>query len=141
MKAETVQSQKDINRKKVRRRKTINRFIFLGGTFTLILGIIGIVIPILPTTPFLLLTAAAYAKSSKRFYNWLLNSRILGMYIRNYKEGKGMPLKLKIFTISALWITISISLIFLTKMIWLQILLIIIAIAVSIHIIGIKPKN
>ncbi|MFX1407557.1 MAG: YbaN family protein [Promethearchaeota archaeon] len=141
MKAETVQGKKYINRKKVRRRKIINRLIFLGGTFTLILGIIGIVIPILPTTPFLLLTAAAYAKSSNRFYNWLLNNRILGMYIKNYKEGKGMPLKIKIFTISALWITISISLIFLTKMIWLQILLIGIAIAVSIHIIRIKPKS
>jgi len=141
MKAETVQSKKCINRKKVRRRKTINRLIFFGGTITLILGIIGIVIPILPTTPFLLLTAAAYAKSSKRFYNWLLNNRILGMYIRNYKEGKGMPLKLKIFTISVLWMTISISIIFLTKTIWLQIILIGIALAVSIHIIRIKPKS
>lgn len=141
MKAETVPNKTLTNIKKVKRKKFINRLIFLGGTFTLFLGIIGIVIPILPTTPFLLLTAAAYAKSSNRFYNWLLNNRILGMYIKNYKEGKGMPVKLKIFTISILWITISISLVFLAHIVWLQILLIGIAIVVSIHIIRIKPKT
>jgi uncharacterized membrane protein YbaN (DUF454 family) len=140
MKAETVPKQKSVKIKKSHRKKVINRLIFLGGTITLILGIIGIVLPILPTTPFLLVTAAAYAKSSKKFYNWLMSNRILGMYIKNYKEGKGMPLKLKIFTISVLWITITISLVFLTNLFWLQIILIGIALVVSIHIIRIKPK-
>ena len=114
---------------------------FIGGTFSLILGIIGIVVPILPTTPFLLLAAACYARSSERFYNWLLNNRILGSYIRNYLEGKGMPIKVKIFTISMLWISILISAFLFIQIIWVRIVLIIIAIAVTIHIILIRPKK
>ncbi|MFX0002143.1 MAG: YbaN family protein [Candidatus Hodarchaeota archaeon] len=132
----TVNKGKERSKKK----KLINRFIFLGGFISLVLGIIGIAIPILPTTPFLLIASAAFAKSSSRFNRWLLNNKILGAYIRNYREGKGLPLKVKIITITILWITILITLIFLMGLIWLQILLICIAIAVSIHIILIKPK-
>ena len=125
---------------KSKKKKIQNRLIFLGGTITLILGIIGIFIPILPTTPFLLISAAAYAKSSSRFHHWLLNNKILGFYIRNYKEGLGMPLKVKILTLTLLWVTIAISAL-LISILWVQILLIIIAFAVSIHIILIKPKK
>ena len=117
------------------------RLIFIGGFLSLILGIIGIVIPILPTTPFLLLASAAFAKSSEKFNRWLLNNKILGAYIKNYREGKGLPLKIKLITLSLLWMTILISITFLMDLLWVQILLIIIAIAVSIHIILIKPKD
>ena len=123
------------------RKKIVKGFYFLGGTISLSLGIIGIVLPILPTTPFLLLAAACYARSSQRVYNWLLNNRILGAYIRNYIEGRGMPIKVKIFTISLLWITILISAFFFIQIFWVRIVLIIIAIAVTTHIILIRPKN
>jgi len=123
------------------RKKIVIALYFLGGTISLSLGIIGIVLPILPTTPFLLLAAACYARSSQRVYNWLLNNRILGAYIRNYIEGRGMPIKVKIFTISLLWITILISAFFFIQIFWVRIVLIIIAIAVTTHIILIRPKN
>jgi len=123
-----------------KRKKIINRMIFLGGFISLILGVIGIALPILPTTPFLLLASAAFAKSSERFHRWLLNNKILGAYIKNYREGKGLPLKIKIITLSLLWITIIISILFLMHLFWVQVVLICIAIAVSIHIILIKPK-
>ena len=74
------------------RKKVIDALISLVGIISLILGSIGIVLPVLPTTPFLLLSAACFAKSSKRFYNWLMNNRILGTFIKNYKEGLGMPI-------------------------------------------------
>ena len=122
-------------------KKIKNRLIFIGGFISLILGIIGIIIPILPTTPFLLLASAAFAKSSERFNRWLLNNKILGAYIRNYREGKGLPLKIKILTLSLLWITIFISMFFLMDLLWVVILLICIGIAVSIHIILIKPNT
>lgn len=125
---------------KIKTKKCIKRLIFLGGFISLILGIIGIVLPILPTTPFLLLASAAFAKSSERFHKWLLNNKILGAYIKNYREGKGLPLKIKLITISFLWITIIISIFLLMKLFWVQIMLICIAIAVSIHISLIKPK-
>ena len=134
------QSELELDDKKPRK-KIVKGFYFLGGTISLSLGIIGIVLPILPTTPFLLLAAACYARSSQRFYNWLLNNRILGAYIRNYIEGRGMPIKVKIFTISLLWITILISAFFFIQIFWVRIVLIIIAIAVTTHIILIRPKN
>ena len=114
---------------------------FIGGTASLILGIIGIVLPILPTTPFLLLASACYAKSSKKFHNWLLNNKILGKYIQGYLKGSGIPIKSKIIAISMLWISISISAYFFVQILWIRIVLIIIAIAVTVHIILIRPKN
>jgi hypothetical protein len=123
------------------RNKVINSIVFVVGLISLILGAIGIVLPVLPTTPFLLLSAACFAKSSKKFYNWLMNNRVFGTIIKNYKEGKGMPIKTKIFTLSTLWITIMITIFFFVKILWLQIILWIIVIAVSTHIILIRPKN
>jgi uncharacterized membrane protein YbaN (DUF454 family) len=141
MKNDSKSKEKTKENKQFGRNKVKNRLIFLGGLISLILGIIGIVIPILPTTPFLLLASAAFAKSSEKFHRWLLNNKVLGAYIRNYKEGKGMPLKIKVITLLLLWITISISILFLMNLLWIQILLICIAVAVSIHIILIRPKN
>ena len=109
-----------------------------AGTIFVGLGIIGIFLPILPTTPFLLLAAACYARSSKRFYDWLLNNKLFGVYIKNYREGKGVPLKVKIFTISLLWVTILFSVFFIIQILWIRIFLIIIAVGVTIHILTIK---
>ncbi|TFG29128.1 MAG: DUF454 domain-containing protein [Promethearchaeota archaeon] len=134
------QSELELDDKKPRK-KIVKALYFTAGTISLIFGIIGIVLPILPTTPFLLLAAACYARSSDKFYNWLLNNRILGSYIRNYIEGRGMPIKVKIFTISMLWITILISAFLIIQIFWIRVVLIIIAIAVTIHIILIRPKK
>ena len=133
-----------MQRKSKQRNKTSNwllKWILVtAGTVFLGLGIIGVFLPILPTTPFLLLAVACFLRSSERFYNWLLNNRILGSYIRNYREGRGMPRKIKAFTISMLWITILISF-FLIQITWVRCILIVVAIAVTIHIILIRPKK
>ena len=102
------------------------------------LGILGIFLPILPTTPFLLLASACFARSSKKFYDWLLNNKLFGNYIKNYHEGRGVPLKFKIFTISLLWITILFSIYYVVDNFWVEVILFIIAISVTIHIITIK---
>ncbi len=121
--------------------KLIQVLLITTGTFFVGVGIAGIFIPILPTTPFLLISAALYARSSKRFYNWLINNRIFGRYIRNYREGKGIPLKVKIITTILLWITIGYSAIFAIDIFWVRFLLVIIAIGVTIHIVRIRPKD
>jgi len=108
------------------------------GTFFVGVGIAGIFIPILPTTPFLLIAAALYARSSQKFYNWLINNKIFGKYIKNYREGKGIPLKLKIYTIAFLWITIGCSAFFAVNILWVRITLTIVAIGVTVHIARIK---
>ena len=82
----------------------INKILVGFGTFFLIIGIIGIFIPILPTTPFLLLAVACYSKGSKKFYNWLINNKWFGEYIQNYRERRGIPLSVKIISIIVLWI-------------------------------------
>lgn len=99
------------------------------------IGCVGVVLPILPTTPFLLLSAACYYKSSERMHRWILNNRWFGNYIRNYKEGKGLPLKTKIFTLTLLWIVISYSALFVVSMFVLQVVLFAVAVGVSIHLI------
>ena len=110
----------------------------VSGTFFLVLGIIGIFIPLLPTTPFLLLTAACYIRGSKKFYNRLIKNRWLGGYIKNYQEGKGIPLTVKIISIIFLWITIVFSTVIIVANIFIRIILIIIAIGVTVHILTIR---
>lgn len=131
---------KNSQNKKKLRKKIIKKLYFLGGTISLTIGIIGIVLPILPTTVFLLIATSLYSKSSQKLYNWIINNKILGTYIRTYKEGKGIPLRVKIFTLSLLWLTILITMFLIIDIFWIQILLLIIAISVSIHIILIRPK-
>lgn len=119
----------------------LNKILVGLGSFFLVLGIIGIFIPILPTTPFLLLATACYARGSKRFYNLLMNNKWLGVYIRNYREGRGIPLTVKILTITLLWITIVFSTIVIVSNYLIQIILMIISIAVTIHILTIKTMK
>jgi uncharacterized membrane protein YbaN (DUF454 family) len=108
------------------------------GTFSLGLGLLGIILPLLPTTPLLLLSAYCYSKGSKRLHKWLINHKWFGKYIRNYLEGKGIPLKTKIIAIAFIWITISFTALFLINILWLRIVLFTIAIAVSIYLIRFK---
>jgi uncharacterized membrane protein YbaN (DUF454 family) len=123
-------------------RTTAKRRLLIGaGTLSTGLGIIGVFVPILPTTPFLLLAAACYMRSSERFYQWLINNRVFGAYVRNYIEGRGMPVRIKIFTILLLWLTIGLSITFGVHNIVIRIVLICIAVGVTAHISLIKKRK
>ena len=119
-------------------RNWIRPLLVTFGTLFVGLGIVGIFVPVLPTTPFLLLAAACYARSSPRFYHWLLYNRWFGNYIRNYRQRKGIPLKVKVLTITLLWVTIGASAIFAVQALLVRIILILIAIGVSIHVLSLK---
>ena len=97
--------------------------IFLG-TISLGLGILGIFIPGLPTTPFLLLTAALYVRSSKRLYQKLITNKILGRYIQNYTEKRGITKRVKIYSIGIMWFMIGISVVFLIKAVTIKMVII-----------------
>jgi len=115
------------------------RRVWIGaGTLFVGVGTLGIFLPLLPTTPFLLLAAACYARGSKRFYNWLLGNRWFGNYIKDYRERKGIPFKTKILSISLLWVTIGYSAVFVASIPLVRAILIGIAIGVTIHIIRIR---
>jgi uncharacterized membrane protein YbaN (DUF454 family) len=112
----------------------------IAGTFFLVVGAVGIFVPVLPTTPFLLLAAACYARGSHRMYHWLLNNRVFGIYIKNYLEGRGMPLKLKALTIFILWLGIGLTIVFGVQHWALRTALVLIGAGVSIHIILISAR-
>lgn len=109
-----------------------------AGHITLVLGVVGIFLPILPTTPFLLLSAACFMKSSKKLYHWLINHKILGLYIRSYIQYKAITRKSKIISISFLWVVISTSALFFMTLLWMRIMMLCIAIGVTIHLLHMK---
>ncbi|MDL2247745.1 YbaN family protein, partial [Bacteroides sp. OttesenSCG-928-J23] len=113
-------------------------FYIIVGTISLVLGVIGVFLPLLPTTPFLLLTAALYFRASPRLYNWLLNHKYLGSYIRNFREEKAIPLRAKIVSVSLLWGTILYCIFFVITLLWVRILLFCIAAGVTYHILSFK---
>lgn len=121
---------------KTGKQKLFRVFLLIGGTFSLGLGAIGVFLPILPTTPFLLISAACYMRSSERMHKWILNNRWFGEYIRNYQEGKGIPLKTKVLAITVLWGAIFYSAFFaLDEILIAQIALLAIALGVSVHLV------
>ena len=110
----------------------------LAGTLCVAFGVIGMLLPVLPTTPFLLLAAFLYARSSRRFYTWLMTNRWFGAYIRNYREGKGLPLRHKLLTILLLWASIIYAAWFVVSVWWLKLILVGIACGVTYHLVTIK---
>lgn len=89
-----------------------------AGLLCVALGVLGIVVPGLPTTPFLLLAAFCFARSSERFHQWLLSHRWLGPYIRNFEDGRGMTLRDKTITVGTLWLTMGITIVFFVPVWW-----------------------
>lgn len=117
---------------------TIKKYILAGlGSIALALGIIGIFVPVLPTTPFLLLASFCYVRSSKRLHGWLMNHRVFGRYLENYITHRVVKRSVKIYALVCLWITMSVS-IFVVKSIHLTVLLLLIGLGVSIHLLKLK---
>ncbi|MCM2318033.1 MAG: YbaN family protein [Pseudomonas sp.] len=86
------------------------RWLLLGiGWLSVALGVIGIFLPVLPTTPFLLLAAACFVRSSRRVYIWLVTHPRLGPWIRDYLDGEGIPFKAKAWAIGLMWVSILLS--------------------------------
>ena len=122
-----------------RQRSGLTRILLIvGGTLCVALGVVGIFLPVLPTTPFLLLAAICYSRSSTRFYHWLVTNRWCGAYIRNYREGRGIPLKQKLLTLGLLWLTIGFSAWFFVSLWWVRLTLVVIASGVTLHLLRIK---
>ena len=108
------------------------------GTVCVGLGVLGMFLPLMPTTVFLLLAAYCYSRSSERFHNWLMNNRFLGKYISSYKSGKGISVRQKISTIAVLWLSIGVSIWLLAASFWPTLLLLAVAIGVTTHLLWIK---
>jgi uncharacterized protein len=84
----------------------------VAGTVCVGLGIVGLFLPVVPTTPFLLLAAACYARASGRFYNWLLNNRTFGPTIREWRRYRSIPYRTKLTAIGLMAVTLTSSIVF-----------------------------
>lgn len=109
-----------------------------GGILCVVLGTLGIFLPVLPTTVFFLLAAAAFAHSSDRLYKWIMNHRVFGRFIYNYRQYHAILVQTKVVSVSFLWLTIGASAIFAVDQWWLRGLLAVIAIGVTWHILALK---
>ncbi|MBD3385244.1 DUF454 family protein [candidate division KSB1 bacterium] len=110
----------------------------LIGIVSVGLGLIGIVVPLLPTTPFLLLAAVCFARSSERLYTWLINHRWFGAYIRNYRDHRAVSRQVKISTLILLWATIAYAVIGVVDLWYVRLLLLLVALGVTVHILKLK---
>ena len=109
------------------------------GTFSLVMGIIGIFLPVLPTTPLLLLTAFCYYRGSERMYNWLMKHPYFGRHIKNFRESRIIPRKVKVYILIMLWASL-IFCAFILNPIWIKCMMIAIAAGVTWHILSYKSE-
>ena len=110
-------------------------FLITAGTLSVGVGVVGIFLPILPTTPFLLVAAACYVRSSNRLYRWLLRNRVTSNYIASYRAGKGIPARTKAVSICVPWITLAVSA-FMVQIWWIWLILGAVAVGVPLFILS-----
>jgi len=116
----------------------IRILLIVGGSISVALGIAGIVVPVLPTTPFLLLAAFCYARSSERFHQWLLTRPWFGQYIHNYRHRRGILFRDKVITLAALWLTLGVTVVYAEPAWWVQLLLAAVGIGVTTHVVRLR---
>jgi hypothetical protein len=117
----------------------MKRVLLVGAGFcSLGLGVAGIFLPVLPTTPFLLLSATCFLKSSNPLYRWLTGHRVFGKYIENYLKYRAITLRAKVSSIVLLWITIGSTILFAVDYLPARVLLGIIALGVTVHLLRMR---
>ena len=115
-------------------------FFLVVGFISLALGVVGIILPLLPTTPLVLLSAACFSKCNKGLEDWLRRSRVFGPFIENYRTRQGISRLHKIASIAFLW-TGLISTMVVTRELWIFVVLIVVGIGVTVHLLMIKTKK
>ena len=116
------------------------KVLILCGSLSLALGIIGIFLPLVPTTPLLLLAATCYFHGSGSLYRWLMNHPKLGPYIRSFREDKSIPLRAKIVSVTMVWLTLLYCAFFVAEYLWLRLLFIALAVGITWHILSYKTR-
>ena len=111
------------------------------GSLFLAVGLVGIVVPVLPTTPFLILAALCYARGSVGCYRWLVTNRVFGRYLDDYLHGRGVPWRVRAAALAFLWGVITATAVLWVGALWLRILLFVIAVGVSVHLVMLKGRG
>jgi uncharacterized membrane protein YbaN (DUF454 family) len=118
-----------------------SKLLIICGSLSLGLGVLGIFLPVLPTTPFLLLSATCYFHGSKRLYSWLMNHQRFGPYIRSFREDKSIPLRVKVVSVTMVWITLLYCAVFVSDNICIKGLFIALALGITWHILSYKTRK
>ena len=109
------------------------RGVFLAlGTLALVLGVIGIFLPLLPTTPFVLLAAACYARGSRRFHEWLLAQRTFGPIVHEWERHRSIPYRTKVTAVVLMSLTLGTSIVFFVKPMWLKVALAVMGVGLAV---------
>lgn len=108
------------------------------GVLSVGLAVLGVFLPLLPTTPFLLLAAACFIRSSDRLYRWLITHRWFGSYIRNYREHKAITKRTKVVTLLLLWATLGFTALCVVDSMVVRFLLLVIGVGVTLHVLNMK---
>ena len=108
-----------------------------AGSLCIVLAVLGVFLPLLPTTPFLLLASACYVRSSERLHGWLMGNRLLGGYIRNFRERRGIPLRGRVVTVVLLWLPLLYS-VYRLDLLWLELLLVLMGLVWSVLVFRMK---
>lgn len=125
-----------------RSRSRLVRVLFnLAGTVALGLGVLGIFLPLLPTTPFVLLAAACYARGSERFHQWLLANRTFGPMVYEWERHRSLPYRTKITAIALMSLTMGISIVFFVRPTWLKIVLALFGVGLAIWMYRIPSRD
>jgi uncharacterized membrane protein YbaN (DUF454 family) len=114
--------------------------LMICGWLLLVLAIIGIVLPVLPTTPFVIAAAACFSVGDPQMYHRLETSKVFGPYIEGWRTKQGISAARKASAIATLWVLMGVS-IWITQKLWLTMLLLFIAIGVTIHLLLMKTKK
>jgi len=104
------------------------------GWASIVAGVIGIFLPLLPTVPFLLLAAACFARSSERFHGWLVEHDHLGPLVRDYLDSGGIPLRVKRMAIAMVWVSVPASAFLFVPVVWVRVVLMAIAAGVTLYL-------
>ncbi|MGM9806365.1 MAG: YbaN family protein [Candidatus Aphodosoma sp.] len=118
----------------------MDRLLVFSGFVCVVLGTVGIFVPVLPTTPFLLLASWLFLKGNSRWRDWLLGHPKLGVYVKDYVTYRAVPKKSKVFAIAVLWSSISVS-VFVVPWLWLKMVLLAVAVLVTLHVLSLKTME
>jgi hypothetical protein len=128
--------------RRTRSRSRLVRALFnLAGSVALALGILGIFLPLLPTTPFVLLAAACYARGSEHFHQWLLANRTFGPMVREWEGHRSLPYRTKVTAIVLMSITMTVSIVFFVRPGWLKLVLALFGVGLAVWMYRIPSRD
>ena len=125
----------------VTKNKILKSLLILCGFFFTFLAILGAILPLVPTTPFLIMAAACFYRSSERFYHMIMYNKYFGHYLRDYKSGIGIPLRVKIMALVFTWTSTLVSVFVFIPFLWLEILVVVVNLAITVHLLLVKTKS